>query len=148
MGKTLRLLYAKELPPPVEQIAEQATFAHKHKKSDGLIDWKRHSAIIERTLRAYTPWPGAFTFLPKRFRKKDTGRLVVGGVEFVKFNAEWSKAEPGTIVALTSKGPVVRTGDTALLLAVVKPEGSRMMPGGSFLQGRQFMVFEDMLVNE
>ena len=43
--------------------AEGATYARKIEKADGLIDWKEPAAQISRKVRAFTPWPGAYTFL-------------------------------------------------------------------------------------
>ena len=44
LAKTLKLLDAGTLPVPIEQEDAKATFAHKIKKTDGLIDWRRHGA--------------------------------------------------------------------------------------------------------
>jgi methionyl-tRNA formyltransferase len=49
---------------PVPQPAEGASHAAKIKKEDGRIDWNQPARTIWNRLRAFTPWPGAFTFLP------------------------------------------------------------------------------------
>lgn len=149
LAKALKLMSAKALPPERPQIEEEATFAHKHLKSEGLIDWAQPSVVLERRLRAFTPWPGLYTFLPKRLRKHGaTGRLVITGMEFAQPSPEQRSELPGTILALTPRGPVVRTLDRAMLLTGLKPEGSRSMDGGSFLRGRPLTPLTDMLVNE
>lgn len=145
LGKTLKLMASGKLPPPIPQVEDEATFAYKHKKTDGLIDWSQNAATIERRLRAFTPWPGAYTFLPSRFRKKDTGRLVILGVEFINMDERWRSELPGTVLSVTARGPIVRTGDKALLLSAVKPEGKAMMSGGAFLRGRPLEPLKDML---
>ena len=48
---------------PVPQPAEGASYAAKIKKEDGRIDWNQPAREIWNRLRAFTPWPGAFTFL-------------------------------------------------------------------------------------
>ena len=150
LAKTLKLMAAKNLPPPTEQEDAKATYAHKIKKTDGLIDWSKRSQEIERILRAYTPWPGCYTFLPMRFRKKGfSGRVVVTDVEFLKtdqIKPVWRSELPGTILAATGRGPIVRTGDSALLLPSLKAEGAREMDGGSFLRGRPLQPLSDMLL--
>jgi methionyl-tRNA formyltransferase len=50
----------KILPKP--QPAEGASYAAKIKKEDGRIDWNLPAQKILNRLRAFTPWPGAFTF--------------------------------------------------------------------------------------
>ena len=47
---------------PVPQPAEGASHAAKIKKEDGRIDWNQPAQTIWNRLRAFTPWPGAFTF--------------------------------------------------------------------------------------
>jgi methionyl-tRNA formyltransferase len=49
---------------PKAQPAEGASYAPKIKKEDGRIDWNQPARTIWNRLRAFTPWPGAFTFLP------------------------------------------------------------------------------------
>jgi methionyl-tRNA formyltransferase len=59
---------------------------------------------------------------------------------------EQRDADPGTVIAIDDKGrPVVRCGDTALRLLVVKPEGSSEMPAAAFLRGRPITVGEKLL---
>jgi methionyl-tRNA formyltransferase len=48
---------------PTPQPAEGASYAAKIKKEDGRIDWNQPAQTIWNRLRAFTPWPGAFTFL-------------------------------------------------------------------------------------
>ena len=150
LAKTLKLMAAKNLPPPTEQEDAKATYAHKIKKTDGLINWRKRSQEIERLLRAYTPWPGCYTFLPMRFRKKGfSGRVVVTDVEFLKtdqINPAWRSELPGTMLKAAERGPIVRTGDGVLLLASLKAEGAREMDGGSFLRGRPLQPISDMLL--
>lgn len=148
LAKALKLLNDGQLPPPVMQNDEDATFAYKLKKSDGLIDWASPVLVIDRKIRAYSPWPGSFTFLPERFRRKgNSGRLVVLKAEMAgRIAPEHRDADPGTVIAIDDKGrPVVRCGDTALRLLVVKPEGSSEMPAAAFLRGRPITVGEKLL---
>ena len=153
LAKTMRMLAAGTLPPPVPQEEARVTFAHKIKKTDGLIDWSRlRSYDIERMLRAYMPWPGCYTFLPMRLRRKGmTGRVAVMGVEFVpseKIEPAWRGEMPGTVLATTKRGPIIRTLDGAVLLLSLKAEGARAMGGGQFLLGRPLTPLTDMLLNE
>ncbi len=148
LAKALKLMNRAALPPPVRQVDADATFARKLKKTDGLIDWEDPVLTIERRIRAYSPWPGCYTFLPERFRKKgNTGRLVVIKAEIVRLmEPAWRNAAPGTVLKAVSArvkdapwrgtGPIVKCGDTALMLTELKPEGGTLMDGGAFLHGR------------
>ncbi len=153
LAKTLKMMAAGKLPPEHEQEEARATFAHKIKKTDGLIDWSRQkTAEIECMLRAYTPWPGIYTFLPARFRRKgNTGRVVVTDVDFVKsdeIDPAWRSELPGTMVAVAKGGPIIRTVDGFIKLISLKAEGSRELPGEEFLRGRPLVPRSDMLLME
>ena len=147
LAKALRLLSANQLPPEVPQDEKYATHVKKLKKTDGLVDWDAPALEIERKIRAYCPWPGCYTFLPERLRKRGTlGRLGILRARFAKLEDDWAEALPGTVVKLDKLGPVVKCHDTALTLVEVKPEGGSVMSGREFLNGRQFEPFIDRLV--
>ena len=147
LAKALRLMAAGALPPEMPQDSSSATYVKKLRKTDGLINWDWPSIEIERRVRAYNPWPGCYTFLPRRLRKKGTmGRLVVSAARVVKtLEPGWASAAPGTVLKLDKAGPVVKCHDTALLLLEVKPEGSSAMTGGAFLRGRPLVAMSDVL---
>ena len=46
---------------PQAQDASQATYAPILKKEDGRIDWSRPAQQIYNRMRAFTPWPGAYS---------------------------------------------------------------------------------------
>ncbi|MFC1756983.1 methionyl-tRNA formyltransferase [Patescibacteria group bacterium] len=48
---------------PQEQNHSQATYSKLLKKQAGEIDWNEPVDVIERKIRAFTPWPSAYTFL-------------------------------------------------------------------------------------
>ena len=158
LAKALKLMNRNALPPEIVQVPEDATFAHKLKKTDGLVDWSAPVIVIERKIRAYTPWPGCYTFLPARFRRKgNSGRVAIARAEIVRnLSPEWRNAAPGTVldcVTVRQKGrpepgtgPVVKCGDTALMLTMLKPEGGSLLEGAEFLRGRQLVPGEDVLL--
>lgn len=47
---------------PKEQDHSQATFTKRFSREDGRIDWNQKPEYIDRQIRAFTPWPGAYTF--------------------------------------------------------------------------------------
>ena len=145
LAKALRLMNSNALPPEVPQDEKYATHVHKLKKTDGLIDWDAPVLEIERKIRAYCPWPGCYTFLPERLRKRGTmGRVGVTRARFAKMEPGWENAAPGTVVKLDRLGPVVKCHDTALVLTELKPEGGSTMDGAAFLRGRQFQPLVDV----
>ncbi len=137
LAKALRLLREGGLKREPQDHGS-ATYAPKIQKADGLIDWHAAAAVIERRIRAYDPWPGAFTFLPERLSGKQGGkaRLKVLQAEVWRDPVPHQRDyAPGQVCAISPSGPVVVTGDTPLRLTGVQLDGSRRMDGKSFLNG-------------
>ena len=66
--------------------------------------------------------------------------------KIVRLEPGWETAAPGTVLRADQFGPVIRCHDTALQLLEVKPEGSAVMDGGSFVRGRRLVPFKDVLL--
>jgi len=49
--------------PRIPQDSAQATYAPKLTRESGRIDWSERANVIVRKIRAFNPWPGAFTEL-------------------------------------------------------------------------------------
>lgn len=49
---------------PVSQEHAKATYSKKIAKKDGHVDWSRPAEEVERVVRAFTPWPGAWSIWP------------------------------------------------------------------------------------
>lgn len=125
------------------QDHQQATYASKMQKMDGLIDWNLSANVIERRIRAYDPWPGAFTFLSKNTGKQQTGfRVKVWQAVVLKAteHSHFADYKPGQVCSISDAGPVVSTGKAALCLTVVQLDGTRKMDGKSFLNGHALQL--------
>ncbi len=119
--ESLRLVAAGNAPR-IAQDNARATYAPKLKREHGLIDWSEPAEAIERKIRAYNPWPGAFM-------KVDHQNLKVFSASVVDINGQ-----PGEVLR-SDKDLVVATGKGALSLAEVQLEGKRRMSAAEFLRG-------------
>jgi methionyl-tRNA formyltransferase len=124
--ESLRLLSAGKAPRIVQDNA-RATYAPKLKREHGLIDWSESAEAIERKIRAYNPWPGAFM-------KVDRQNLKVFSASVVDLNGQ-----PGEVLR-SDKDLVVATGKDALSLAEVQLEGKRRMSAAEFLRGHRALI--------
>jgi methionyl-tRNA formyltransferase len=127
-------LLAEVIPPyaagalvPQPQDHSRATTTRLLKKEDGQVDWALPALIIERTTRAYDPWPGAFTTW-----QGQPVRLLRATVD-----SSWEgDTAPGTLLGkANSGGPLVATGSGALELLELQPAGRRAMAGAAWLAG-------------
>ena len=112
---------------PRPQPAEGVSLAPKIKKEHGHIDWKQPARAIWNRVRAFTPWPGAFTFLPGQPQPQ---MLKIWQAEPLS-----QSGTPGTILSADKNGIVVGCGEGALKILNLQREGSRRMSAQEFLAG-------------
>ena len=124
--ESLRLIAAGSAPR-IRQDNARATYAPKLKREHGQIDWSESAEAIERKIRAYNPWPGAFM-------KVDHQNLKVFSASVVDLNSQ-----PGEVLR-SDKDLVVATGKDALSLAEVQLEGKRRMSAAEFLRGHRALL--------
>ncbi|MTV25590.1 methionyl-tRNA formyltransferase [Nitriliruptoraceae bacterium ZYF776] len=117
----VRSLVAGATPTP--QVDEGATLAPKVTPDDVAIDWSVPTRTLVDLVRSADPAPGAHT----TFRDK---RLKVWGAQ----PAEGTGA-PGTVLHRTKRAVVVATGDGAVALTAVQPEGKGRVDGAAFANG-------------
>ena len=111
----------------VPQDSSAATYAPKLEREHGRIQWTESAALIERKIRAFNPWPGAFTIL------RDAGherKLKIFSAKVVA--AE--KTAPGEILS-ASDSLTIAANEGALSLGEVQLEGKRRMSASEFLRG-------------
>jgi len=107
--------------PRIPQDSSAATYAPKLEREQGRIDWTEPAALIERKIRAFTPWPGAFAIL------RDAA-----GIE------RKLKVHRASVVRAESRDPaklVIAAKDGALRLEEIQLEGKRRMRAAEFLRG-------------
>jgi methionyl-tRNA formyltransferase len=113
---------------PRAQDSEQATHAPKIKKEDGHIDWRLPATVIWNRLRAFTPWPGAFTFLSAQSKPR---LLKIWKAEAIPGREN----EPAQLLRFDPDGIVVGCGKGALKILELQLEGGRRMTAAEFLLG-------------
>ena len=108
---------------PVPQDHAQATLAPILKKEDGRLDFGSTARLLEARLRAFTPWPGAFTFIH--------GKLV----KVLRARAAQGRGEPGEVIEVGTQGIELACKEGSLVLLELLPEGKRPMSAAQFLAG-------------
>lgn len=127
--ETLPRWLAGEIAPQPQDEA-RATYAPPLAREDGCIDWRRPAVEIARMVRAFDPWPGAYTMMGGNVLKIIQARSLPG----------WrGEAVPGTVVRVP-EGLAVATGEGALLLESVQPAGKRPMTCRAYACGQRNLV--------
>ncbi|MFZ7813801.1 methionyl-tRNA formyltransferase [Acinetobacter lwoffii] len=99
-------------------------YAHKLTKAEAQIDWTQPAADIDRNIRAFNPWPVAFTPLD------DSNNLRIWSSSLSKQNA--SNALPGEVITLDKDGVHVMCGDQNVICIT-----NLQWPGGKALNAVQ-----------
>lgn len=102
----------------------RATYAPMIRKHDGAIDWATPAAAIANRVRAFNPWPSAFTTC--------RGRLVK--IHRARAAEERAGAPPGTVLGLGDRIRVA-TGDGVLAIEELQLEGKRAITAADFSRG-------------
>ena len=107
-----------------------ATHAPKLTREEGRLDWKKPAAALERQVRAFTPWPGAW-FEHGGERIKVLAAAVAEGA-----------GAPGTVL---DDRLTVACGERALSIARVQRAGKAPMDTDAFLRG--YPIARDTLLD-
>jgi methionyl-tRNA formyltransferase len=101
----------------------EPTYADKLSVDEFALDWERSAEELARVVRAGNPKPGAWTTDHGTRLKLWRARALSAGID----------APPGTVFGHTR----VATGEGALELVEVQPEGRRAMDANAWLAGRR-----------
>lgn len=112
------------------------TYAPLLQKNDGIIDWAQPAAVIDRQIRALTPWPGTVTI------RQDASRLKIIAAEPDAHPC--AAAAPGTLRDRTGRVACGPHGDQSLRILSVQPEGKKPMDTASAINGGYLVVGESV----
>ncbi len=118
---------------PIPQDNSRATIAPIILKEDGQIDFSMSATRIYNRLRAFQPWPGAYT----TYRRKNLA-IVAATVhlDHPSFTMDESMGiSDGTIIVEGDRLFVYCIGDAWLEILELHPEGKRRMSVGDFING-------------
>lgn len=124
------------------QNPSEVTTAPKLHREDGRLSWSLSAYEIDCRVRAFQPWPEAFTMVPGKRGKQC--RLHVLGVEKAGEKDEWVRGSevPGAVLLADPRaGLGIRAGKgEGVRLLRVKPEGRHDMTGAEFVRGSRVKV--------
>lgn len=123
---------------PSEQDHIKATYTKIIKKEDGKIDWKKSAESIERMVRAYYPWPGAWTIwngkilkiLETELFEKDFTIFAIA--DFMKW--------PVSRVFLYNDIIAIKCGENILIIKKLQLEGGKILTAQEFLNGHKDFI--------
>jgi methionyl-tRNA formyltransferase len=110
------------------QPAEGVTYAAKIGKAEAAVDWTRPAVEIERSVRAFNPFPGAFASY------QDTP------IKLWRARAIDASGTPGEVLLAEAAGVIVACGEGSLCITELQKPGAKRMPTADFLRGMPIAV--------
>jgi len=115
---------------PLAQDPSKVTWAEKITPAEAEMDFSQPGEVIERRIRAFAPFPGAWF---------SAGTDQEGRPRRIKVLAAKCRAgsgAPGEVLGRGDAGaPLIATGDGAIELVRMQPQGKPVMDGRDFLNG-------------
>ncbi|OGV43347.1 MAG: methionyl-tRNA formyltransferase [Legionellales bacterium RIFCSPHIGHO2_12_FULL_42_9] len=118
------------------QDDRQATYAPKIKKEDAHVNWKLEASVIERQIRAYSPWPIARTYGHGDLIRIHQAHVLHGN----------SDAVPGTVLSIDKQGMIVATGQDKLCVERVQFAGGKVMSVADWVNGGRAESFMNLIL--
>jgi methionyl-tRNA formyltransferase len=113
---------------PEKQNDALATYAHKIAKEEAVLEWEATALELNRKVRAFNPWPVAYTFL-------DGSVVRIWQTEVLAQQSATQK--PGTIMHVSSEGIDVATSSGILRLQKIQLAGGRVLPVADVLNAHR-----------
>jgi methionyl-tRNA formyltransferase len=110
------------------QDDSQANYAAKISKEEARLDWTRPAAVLDRQIRAFNPFPGAYCLLDGVALKIWRARPVS------------DTGAAGSILALGDGELHIACGVGALAISEVQKAGGKRLPISAFLSGHGLKV--------
>jgi len=136
LGLLAAELLARQLPGYVAGTTQaspqdhaRATYARKLRKEDGKINWQQEAEAIRNRIRAFSPWPGAYTS-----PRWPSGSSLVK-IWKAQAKPRPSPIEPGKVAGVSEEAITVACGQGSLEILELQKEGGRRMTARQFLAG-------------
>ncbi len=118
---------------PIKQDDSKAVYSKILTRYDGKIDWKNDAERIERQVRAFNPWPGAYTFLNFRGSKEERLlKIIEGGV--LEQTEHGPFGPPGKTYVAPNGNIAVQTGKDFFIIKKFQMDGDKPISSGEYLK--------------
>ncbi len=119
---------------PTPQDDTMATYSRLITKEDGLVDWRLGAEVIDRMIRAYTPWPHARTsFRGTELHLLEASSVAAGAAAG---GARLAPETPGRVLGIdTREGILVQTGNGVLGVRALQLPSKKPLHWKDFVNG-------------
>lgn len=138
----LDLLLTEQLKPEAQDNS-MACYADKIVKSEAKLDWMKSAIELDRYVRAFNPWPIAFTTVPVLDPKNPTIEPRESSIMRIWCSepvTAANTAKPGTIIAINQQAIDVACGAGVLRLSEVQFSGGKPLSAREVVNGKHLKI--------
>ncbi len=121
---------------PEKQDHTLVTYAPKIKKEDGKINWHQPATLIDQQIRAFNPWPVAYTTVDDAMMRVHEASIL----------AQQTICPPGTILSIDKQGLLVKTGQDAILIKKIQFPGGKIISVADYLNASHLHIHVHMVL--
>jgi len=122
--------YGTGMLVPEPQDNSLSCYASRLSKQEAEIDWRQSAKVLQRAVRAYNPWPVAYTTIEGQRLRIFEASIFTGD----------EQVPPGRVVASDKSGIVVATGHGCLELRRVQLPGARIIDAATLARARPALL--------
>jgi methionyl-tRNA formyltransferase len=123
---------------PEAQNNNLATHAPKINKEDASINWQKPAIDIDRQIRAFNPWPIAYTQVGDLTLRIHQARIVM--------QSQSNEQKPGTVLSMGKHGMLVATGEHALMIERFQFPGAKAMSVADWLHAGRDQLYVNLVL--
>lgn len=116
--------------PRIKQDDKLSTYAKMLSKKEGHLDFSQSPQRLERTIRAFDPWPGSYGYLGEKMMK--LWKAEVPGIR--------TDAADGTVVAAGDDGIDIAAGGGILRVTEIQMPGKKRVGVKAYLKGNSIEI--------
>lgn len=133
--RTLDLVAEQQAQAEI-QNNDLATYAAKINKEDAHIKWQQSAKEIDQVIRAFNPWPIAYTAVNNEFMRIYQARILDSK----------SESQPGTVLKIEKSGLSVATASNDLLIEKIQFPGGKAMAVADWLNASKAQLYVGLIL--
>jgi methionyl-tRNA formyltransferase len=122
--------------PTTPQDHHLATYAPKIKKEDAKINWQQSATHLHQQIRAFYPWPIAYTHAGEEVLRIHQASIVTDA----------ANAKPGSIVSIEKSGILVATEDKILKIERLQFAGGKPLPVSDWYNAKNLKLHTGLIL--
>ncbi|MBQ7916046.1 MAG: methionyl-tRNA formyltransferase, partial [Firmicutes bacterium] len=126
---------AGENPEGEKQDDAQATHAPMLSREDGKMDWSQSARLMDCAVRAFTPWPSAYTTFEGKILKVQQVKVFAREGNISEVGQVLTKEQAAALGAKADCQILVQAGEGILEICQLQLPGKKALPADVFLRG-------------